>query len=204
VPGSEENLLWVITPEYSTERPLGPCQWSADHGASLPAPGAAVVVAFDAQGIPTVVWWEGSQTEPAPSAESITEAMLAKAVQEKLNASAWKTFTLGTKVEAGGLQSPRYRIEAGGSVVRLRGSLIVKSAQTIKASETLFTLPEGARPPGRVITLAAAEGNLGITAIWLEVSSVTGVAILAAYLTGTETGAGKAAAILDGVTFNLT
>lgn len=67
-PGSEANLLWVVAPGYSLDRPLGPCWWNADHGATLPKQGNTVVVNFDDKGIPTVVSWEASRTpEPKPS-----------------------------------------------------------------------------------------------------------------------------------------
>lgn len=67
-PGSEANLLWVVAPGYSLDRPLGPCWWNADHGATLPEQGDTVVVNFDNEGIPTVVSWEASRTpEPQPS-----------------------------------------------------------------------------------------------------------------------------------------
>ena len=82
--GSEQNLLWVLAPEYSTTRPLGPCQWPAIHGTRLPAQFAKVVVTVDTEGVPTVVWWEGAQKEPTPAAGSITEAMLETAVREQL------------------------------------------------------------------------------------------------------------------------
>lgn len=62
VPGSEENLLWVITPETSVERPLGPCWWNADHGATLPAQGAECVVIFDTKEVPTVIFWMGAHS----------------------------------------------------------------------------------------------------------------------------------------------
>jgi hypothetical protein len=62
VPGSLDNLLWVITPETSLDRPLGPCWWNADHGATLPAQGAECVVMMDDQEIPTVVSWMGAHT----------------------------------------------------------------------------------------------------------------------------------------------
>jgi hypothetical protein len=61
-PGSQENLLWVIDPEASVDRPLGPCQWNADHGATLPAQGAECVVITDNQEVPTVVWWAGAHS----------------------------------------------------------------------------------------------------------------------------------------------
>lgn len=60
--GSQENLLWVVTPSYSLERIWGPCWWGAEHGATLPAHGNEVVVAFDDQGIPTVISWQGNHS----------------------------------------------------------------------------------------------------------------------------------------------
>ena len=62
VPGSEENLLWVIIPETSIDRTLGPCWWNADHGATLPEQGAEVVVIFDSREIPTVIFWMGAHS----------------------------------------------------------------------------------------------------------------------------------------------
>ena len=60
--GGETNLLWVVSPEYDLTRPLGPCQWGAIHGATLPAQYAACVILIDNEQQPTVVWWEGSHT----------------------------------------------------------------------------------------------------------------------------------------------
>jgi hypothetical protein len=59
VPGSEENLLWVIVPGYSTVRPFGPCEWTPLWGKTLPAQFAKVVLMVDNERIPTVVWWSG-------------------------------------------------------------------------------------------------------------------------------------------------
>lgn len=61
-PTSFADDLWVILPEYSLERPYGPCEWGAIHGASLPAQEARVVVVFDDRNIPVVVWWQGEHT----------------------------------------------------------------------------------------------------------------------------------------------
>jgi len=60
--GSEENLVWVVTPETSVDRPLGPCWWNADHGATLPAQGAECVVLTDNKGIGTVIWWAANHS----------------------------------------------------------------------------------------------------------------------------------------------
>ena len=52
--------LYVIVPEHSTQVPLGPCEWGAIHGSTLPAQGARCVVVFDEREVPVVVWWEGA------------------------------------------------------------------------------------------------------------------------------------------------
>jgi hypothetical protein len=61
-PESFTDQVWVIAPGYSIDRPLGPCEWGAIHGAAMPAQGAEVVVSVDDKGIPTIVWWQGPQT----------------------------------------------------------------------------------------------------------------------------------------------
>jgi hypothetical protein len=61
-PTTFEDQLWVILPDYSTDRPFGPCEWGAIHGATLPAPGARVTVTFDDRDVPVVVWWQGAHT----------------------------------------------------------------------------------------------------------------------------------------------
>lgn len=60
--GGEENLVWVVLPEQTLDRVVGPCWWSADHGATLPAPGAACVVMFDNTDTPWVVAWQGNHS----------------------------------------------------------------------------------------------------------------------------------------------
>lgn len=62
--GDTTNLLWVIVPGYTLQRPLGPCQWGAIHGATLPSQGAEVLVGFDEGNIPTVLWWAGETVFP--------------------------------------------------------------------------------------------------------------------------------------------
>ena len=111
IPGGEHNLAWVVTPEYSTVRPLGPCQWTAEHGSRLPKQFAKCVVSMDDEGIPTIVWWEGEQKEPegggggtysageglelkeivgkvfAIAPKGVLKTMLATAVQEEIEAA---------------------------------------------------------------------------------------------------------------------
>jgi hypothetical protein len=92
---SEENLVWVVTPEYSTVRPLGPCRWNADHGATLPAQFAKCVVAIDNNNVPTVLWWEGERTALLPGKETITTAMLAPATVAAIEYSGALRATFG-------------------------------------------------------------------------------------------------------------
>ncbi len=70
-PKSFTDPLWVIVPGYSTAAPYK-CEWGALHGATLPAQGAQVQVAFDDNEVPRVVWWEGERTaEPKPALVSV-------------------------------------------------------------------------------------------------------------------------------------
>ncbi len=107
------------------------------------------------------------------------------------SAGEWVEPTMSAKVEnAAGAQTVRARAELGGNVCRLRGVAKIKSGEELKTGETLFTLPEGLRPPGHVdLTLAGS--------VILEIAT-TGVAILSATKTSAQT------IIMDGLTFNLT
>jgi hypothetical protein len=60
-PKSFSDPLWVIVPGYSTETPYK-CEWGTIHGKTLPAQGARVVVVFDDNEVPTVVFWAGEYT----------------------------------------------------------------------------------------------------------------------------------------------
>ena len=59
-PATFTDPLYVIAPGYSLDFALGPCKWAALHGRTLPAQGAQALVAFDDQGVPVVVWWDGA------------------------------------------------------------------------------------------------------------------------------------------------
>ncbi len=61
-PATFADSLWVILPNYSLDRPFGPCEWGAIHGATLPAQGARVTAVFDDQDVPVIVWWAGEHT----------------------------------------------------------------------------------------------------------------------------------------------
>lgn len=61
-PASFDDPVWVILPEYSLDALVGPCEWGALHGNTLPAQNAYVLVAFDDRGHPVVVWWAGAHS----------------------------------------------------------------------------------------------------------------------------------------------
>lgn len=61
-PASMSDPVWVIVPASSLDKSYR-CAWSPIHGQTLPAQGAAVKVAMSAEGVPTVVWWDGSLSE---------------------------------------------------------------------------------------------------------------------------------------------
>lgn len=52
--------LFVILPSLATDYSFGPCKWGAAQGSTLPAQGTEVLVCFDDENVPVVVWWEGS------------------------------------------------------------------------------------------------------------------------------------------------
>jgi hypothetical protein len=60
-PAGFGDLMQVVMAGHSPDLSV-PCAWGAIHGASLPAQGAAVLVAFNDQGVPVVVWWAGTHT----------------------------------------------------------------------------------------------------------------------------------------------
>jgi len=70
VEGSQENLLWVIQPGDTV--PFGPCRWAALHGSTLPTQGTEVLVAFDENNKPVVVWWEAASTNLALESGVVT------------------------------------------------------------------------------------------------------------------------------------
>jgi hypothetical protein len=62
VPASFNDSLWVVLPAFSTDRPFGPCEWGAIHGATLPALGAKVVLILDDEDDPHVISWQGEHS----------------------------------------------------------------------------------------------------------------------------------------------
>ena len=62
VPMSFDAPVWVILPSHSSDRPYGPLSWPAIHGATKPAAQTPVWVAFDENGTPVLVSWEGTHS----------------------------------------------------------------------------------------------------------------------------------------------
>lgn len=124
--------------------------------------------------------------------EAVTEGKLAAAVVAKLNPGVWTALTLGPKIEANATyQTPRCRTEQG--VVRLRGALNEKAGEELKGGETLATLPEGFRPPGKVL-MGLVTKAAGVVTLQIETNGVM-------FTSGLPL---AATVLLDGITFNLT
>lgn len=62
-PASPSSEMFGSLPSVAVDRTIGPCRWTA-HGTSVPALGAEVLLAFDEQGIPVVVWWDSGSDIP--------------------------------------------------------------------------------------------------------------------------------------------
>lgn len=63
-PTSLDDLAYIVIPSHSTESG----QWlsfMAMHGATIPGSGTAVLVAYDENAVPYVIWWAGSYTAPS-------------------------------------------------------------------------------------------------------------------------------------------
>ena len=58
-PSAFGDPLYVTVAGVGDDYVVGPCNWSASQGATLPAQGAAVTVVFDMWRVPTVVWFDG-------------------------------------------------------------------------------------------------------------------------------------------------
>lgn len=147
-PISFSEPVWVIVPGYSTDRPLGPCEWPAIHGASLPLQGAECVVGFDDQHKPTLVWWSGAYDEP------------------KLPDSGWIEPTLLNSWKNVGGIYPNIAYRKQGNVVRLRGNM----SGGANNSE-VFSLPAGYRPTGTEFFCIVTNVEPGTVDPRLEITS---------------------------------
>jgi hypothetical protein len=109
---------------------------------------------------------------------------------------AWTALESLSKVEEAGSpqQTVRARTEITGAICRLRGSLKVKTGETVEEEELFATLPAGLRPPGTVVL----DVNLNKVANTLVINSSGELKLGAASL-----GAPNVIR-LDGLTFNLT
>ncbi len=110
------------------------------------------------------------------------------------NTSAWTLLTNTAKTEGTALA----RTEQSGAVARLRGTVRVKTGQTVSGSETLATLPASCKSPNYVEWALVHVGG-GITAPVPVGISGGGTALLAA-----TTIAENVEISLDGITYPLT
>jgi hypothetical protein len=125
--------------------------------------------------------------------ESVTEPKMAKA----LLTGAWNVMTPGPKAEANAvLQTAGVRLEAAGTVVRMRGS--VKAKEEIGIGNTVATFPAGFGPFSKVFlsTFRAATTGETPVATVLEVAGTT-ITAHSAIPVGTVIQ-------FDGLTYNVT
>lgn len=59
IPTTIGEPLYVVIPAHSTELAVPVTRWAPLYGAQLPTAGAEALVAYDSNGRPYVVWWEG-------------------------------------------------------------------------------------------------------------------------------------------------
>lgn len=160
-------------------------------------PGAIKTAGIAANQIVTALIAGSAVTGTTIAGEAVSEGNLVEAVRKLLaKVAAWTDLktTLGAKVEAG-TRGVLARIEgpSAGQFVRLRGEVLVKNLEELKAGETLLTLPEGFRP-ANVQEIIAGTGN---TATILLVISPTGVITIASVVKE------KKSVELDGIDFPL-
>jgi hypothetical protein len=108
----------------------------------------------------------------------------------------WTMLTpLNAKLEEAGAPyvSPRARIEAEGTVCRLRGAVRAKSGETLAADTAIFTLPTTMRPPAACLVTGASTNATTVYEI-----QTTGEVVCIAAIEHTRPFA------FDGITFNLT
>lgn len=149
-PASFTDQLWVIVPDYSLDTPVGPCQWAAINGSSLPAQGAAVLVTFDHNDVPVVTWWQATWT---PAARPVT-ALPAQPVDGQ--EAYFQTQAMATggippwylrhrKLDPNGTTNPNtYKWEPVGGVVEMEqttGTQSTASTTPVLLSGPSLTLP---------------------------------------------------------------
>ena len=165
---TEENLLWVTSPRYSTGALIGPCEWTAEHGTTLPAQGAACLVAFDSQNRPTVVWWEGAQ-----SAAPITEY------------AAWKAFTPASVANWSGATAEGRSQQLGKT---LNVWIKVTSTSGAPSGSVTVSLPSGVTGFTGITQNLATFGTFGGVTYAGVGTVASGAGVAAPYITGAVTG----------------
>ena len=61
---SGNGILSVIVPSWSSEHAMQFTDWPDCHGATAPAAGDFVLLAYDEQRIPHVIYWIGTYSDP--------------------------------------------------------------------------------------------------------------------------------------------
>ena len=175
---TEENLLWVTCPQYSTMQLLGPCGWNADHGVTLPVQGAACVVAVDSSQRPTVIWWEGEQSRPyahkfIPGVESTSSTSFALLTTHD---------EVEVTVPTAGIVSVVYRAAWEAVTHTAEAALFVGSEQAAYNTMNAAAATLSAGAGFYTLSTGAAAGATYATA--LQTSSATTAAETAAWMAG--------------------
>lgn len=143
VEGSEANWLWVIVPGYSPEAPLGPCNWAAIHGSTLPARGAACVVAFDEANRPVVVWWEGNNSSALSIASTYEAPTYSRVAGVEHEASAVENVQVTLVVYMHTKTEEEPTVKVGGVVVSAAGTAGSTTATVKPSVGCTFICPRG-------------------------------------------------------------
>lgn len=87
---------------------------------------------------------------------------------------AWTALTLGPKIEG----TPKARLEGFGSIVRLRGLIVVKNAESVVTNGVVFTLPTGMQPAENAnisTTCKQAENTVRVLNVAAGVATLSGI-----------------------------
>ena len=98
-PTAFDEPVYVVLPDHSGDLAY-PVAWGALRGLAMPEPGAPVLVAFDNQGVPRVVWWDGlyvtSGDLASPGLPTFPARVLGTAYQPSITRATWVSAEVDT------------------------------------------------------------------------------------------------------------